>query len=87
MGMFDWIDVPCANPGCIGSVSFQSKAGKCDLIRYTLEDAPSVVLANIAGEAKVCPKCNQITALKTIVPITLLPILYKNPTPTIKKEK
>ena len=56
MGMFDRIWVNC--PQCGERVEFQSKAGKCGMFDYTLDNAPAWILADIMGEWNIC-KCGK----------------------------
>ena len=61
MGMFDSVYVKCAK--CGTEVEFQSKAGKCDLENYTINNAPPEILIDIDKEIGVCKECghyNQI---------------------------
>lgn len=56
MGMFDKLLVKC--PTCECPIEFQSKAGRCYLDEYTLEDCPLVVLADVASKPpEFCKGC------------------------------
>lgn len=61
MGMFDSVMVPC--PKCETPVEFQSKAGDCQMDRYTLEDAPAELLLDIMNEPHYCQNCGEWVAL------------------------
>lgn len=59
MGMFDTLHFQC--PKCGGTVSEQSKAGKCSLVDYGLADAPLLIIADINDEGNAgrlfCDHC------------------------------
>ena len=61
MGMFDSVIVQC--PNCGKGMEFQSKAGDCDLISYTLESAPSEILMDIMNDPQFHQACGQWVAL------------------------
>ena len=68
MGMYDSLFVKCP---CGKEIEFQSKAGDCWLIRYTIFDAPPKVAADLAGKSKQCD-CGRTVDLWTqpiIVPM------------------
>jgi len=47
MGMFDSVFAPC--PVCGKLLEFQSKAGKCDLKKYTHTSVPAEIAADLIG--------------------------------------
>lgn len=51
MGTYDSVSVQCP---CGREFEFQSKAGGCAMARYTLDDAPPAVKADIIGQAVEC---------------------------------
>jgi hypothetical protein len=61
MGLFDSTMVPCHNCGKL--VEFQSKAGDCEMYRYTLEDAPTEILRDIVNCPEYCRACDRWLAL------------------------
>ena len=71
MGLFDSVYVPC--PSCGEKHEFQSKAGDSYLNRYTLDDAPDVVLADIGGAQATC-KCGLTFAIRTEVRWEVIPL-------------
>ncbi len=55
MGCYDTVRFPCPY-GCGQFVEAQSKAGDCHLRVYSLEDAPPIIVADIAAPHKhYCP--------------------------------
>ena len=52
MGMFDRVMVDC--PNCGDRVELQSKAGNCNLDKYTLETAPVQILVDIMNIPEHC---------------------------------
>lgn len=54
MGMFDRVYIDC--PKCATLTEVQSKAGKCDLGSYSLNDAPAKILLDIQNTQLYCPK-------------------------------
>jgi transcription elongation factor Elf1 len=50
MGLFDEVAIQC--PNCGKTTTFQSKYGPCNCERYSLEDAPLLVIADINDEGK-----------------------------------
>jgi len=63
MGVFDTVCVPC--PGCGREHEFFSYADPY-LDRFTLDNAPDVVLADISGQQQACG-CGFIFAIVTKV--------------------
>lgn len=61
MGMFDSLIVQC--PSCSQEVEFQSKGGKCQLIRYTCQDIPMDVLGGCINDEAQCA-CGKILGLQ-----------------------
>lgn len=57
MGMYDTLNVPCPHCGYINSL--QSKAGPCGLYDYTIDDAPYVVVQDLANERQYCLECSK----------------------------
>jgi C4-type Zn-finger protein len=68
MGMFDTIHIAC--PNCGATLDFQSKAGPCSLLDYTLDSAPPEVLAGLTGEKGtcVCGACVEFQVRVIIIP-------------------
>ncbi len=55
MGTYDSVWMKC--PRCDDKVEFQSKAGKCILEHFTMEDVPRNVAQDILGQTTICEKC------------------------------
>lgn len=62
MGMFDRVWVDC--PKCGQEVEFQSKAGECVLMDYTLETAPPNVQVDLIGDNSQCNKCGHVVGIR-----------------------
>jgi len=56
MGLFDSVYVDC--PACGTKVQFQSKAGECAMLEYTLFDCPPAIAGDLLGKREVC-RCGQ----------------------------
>ena len=67
MGMFDSVYATC--PKCSQKVEFQSKAGECLLLRYSVDSVPPEIARDIEGDIEACPKCGEVLKLKTTQPI------------------
>lgn len=65
MGMFDSVNVFC--PACGAEVEFQSKAGECCLLEYSLDNMPASVAADLNGESCVCDCGKTITLITQCV--------------------
>jgi len=77
MGMFDSVYVPC--PRCGKEHEFQSKAAPDPCLnRYTLDDAPDVVLADIGGGTVAC-ECGLTFAIVVRVLAGVVPLTSANP--------
>lgn len=55
MGCFDTVTTTC--PLCGFVMEFQSKAGNCNLERYSTRQVPIEIAADLAGASKVCKNC------------------------------
>jgi hypothetical protein len=62
MGMFDSVFVEC--PNCGDLVEFQSKAGRCNLDRYSIKSVPLIIAEDLAGEITQC-KCGELLEINT----------------------
>ncbi|HKZ41299.1 MAG TPA: hypothetical protein VJ044_10085 [Candidatus Hodarchaeales archaeon] len=62
MGMYDTLHLTC--PHCHKHTEFQSKASKCDLIDYTIYDAPLTILADAQSEELYCDNCRKKFVLR-----------------------
>ena len=62
MGMFDIVYVEC--PECSRMIEFQSKAGNCNLDRFTKRDVPPVIAIDLDGESELC-KCGHLVQFFT----------------------
>jgi ribosomal protein S27AE len=73
MGCFDSIIVEC--PACGTEVEFQTKAGDCNLDRFTLEEAPLIVLADCVDRRLRCKKCGRTIGLvaRALAKVVLYP--------------
>ena len=67
--MFDSLYVEC--PECGKPITFQSKAGYCTLMHYTLENVPGVIAADLDGKIEYCSCGNKIE-----LRLTAKPVLY-----------
>lgn len=63
MGMFDSVVCKCRNKDCEAEIEFQSKAGICDLNRYSIDEVPLSVAEDIDGQTEVCKKCQFETTI------------------------
>lgn len=50
MGMFDSVFVKC--PKCNKLIEFQSKAGKCNLLRYSHKSVPAEIAADLSNHER-----------------------------------
>ncbi len=66
MGMFDSVFVRC--PKCGEEVEFQSKAGVCELKRYSANNVPPEIAQDISGDVQSC-ECGEMLKLITARPI------------------
>ncbi len=48
MGCYDTVIIKC--PNCNKSFSLQSKSGRCNLVTYTIDNAPLVIIADLNEE-------------------------------------
>ena len=55
MGCFDTVYAQC--PKCDHQISFQSKAGNCNLVGYPLYSVPVEIAADLHGASKACENC------------------------------
>lgn len=65
MGMFDSVYVSCPNCGVV--VELQSKAGKCELKRYKMVEAPAQLLLDLADRNETCSHCGKSFYLRVQV--------------------
>lgn len=62
MGLFDSVYAPCAH--CGAEIEYQSKADEdACLNRYTVETAPTHILADVLNSPEFCRHCEKWTAL------------------------
>lgn len=66
MGMFDSVFVRC--PKCGGDVEFQSKAGPCELRRYSADSVPPEIAESITGDVSSC-SCGERLKIRPAAPI------------------
>lgn len=64
MGCFDSVWVACR--GCGNPIEFQSKAGECGLLSYSVDDAPLGILADIDGDSEACLKCGRVARFRIV---------------------
>jgi hypothetical protein len=80
MGMseypFDEVVILC--PECSTPNIIQSKAGDCCLASYSLDTAPTVIIADIANEPMYCNECNTRYKLAVKVETKIVPITDEN---------
>jgi DNA-directed RNA polymerase subunit RPC12/RpoP len=57
MGMFDSVYLEC--PGCGHKQEVQSKAGPCEMMIYTKDNAPAEVLLDVSREIVTCEECGE----------------------------
>lgn len=58
MGCFDTVRIPC--PHCHQRLEYQSKAYRCNLETYELEEAPAPILGDLAFHPRfTCPNCSK----------------------------
>ena len=56
MGCFDVVKFQCQ---CTGWVTWQSKAGKCRLDEFTVDEAPAAILIDLANWTESCGRCGK----------------------------
>lgn len=61
MGLFDSVMGKC--PTCGHEIEFQSKAGFCEMLVYTVDDAPQDVLMDVLNEPHYCQNCGEWSCL------------------------
>jgi predicted RNA-binding Zn-ribbon protein involved in translation (DUF1610 family) len=61
MGMYDSVIARC--PNCGNIIEWQSKAGKCSLYTFDIEEVPVEIAVDIAGETVECPECGELTTV------------------------
>jgi hypothetical protein len=66
MGMFDSVFARC--PKCGEEVEFQSKAGACDLKRYSMHSVPPEIAQTLIGDTQRCT-CGEMLTLTVARPI------------------
>jgi len=57
MGCYDTVFGKC--PTCFAVMSYQSKAGSCDLIDYEEDAVPIEIAMALEGETKYCSICGK----------------------------
>ena len=62
MGCFDSLIVKC--PQCKHDIEFQSKAGKCFLNDFSLEDCPTEILGDLHNQTETCQNCGYGATIK-----------------------
>ena len=73
MGMYDTVVLYC--PKCSEEVDFQSKAGDCELNRYTVDFVPVEIAKAINGNTRKC-KCGYEVTIKTKYDIGTVPMEF-----------
>lgn len=68
MGIYDSVVVACTQDNCNGVIEFQSKAGKCQLSTFSINEVPLAIAESINGEIENCPKCGKSHSL--LIPLT-----------------
>ena len=66
MGMFDSVIARC--PKCGSEVEFQSKAGECQLRRYSINSVPPEIAQSLVGDIETCG-CGEMLKLAVARPI------------------
>lgn len=62
MGMFDSVIVPC--PKCNeDQIEFQSKAGKCELVDYSVQSVPMEIALDIDNTSESCRTCGHTVTI------------------------
>ena len=61
MGTYDTIVVLC--PNCGARVHFQSKAGICQMLEYTVAEAPAEIKADLITRKEKCTGCGKTVKL------------------------
>lgn len=62
LGMFDILQVKC--PSCGDNVTFQSKAGPCEMATYHPSHVPAVVANDLNGKIEQCRSCEQYVVVR-----------------------
>ena len=57
MGTHDMVVVNCLK--CGGRIEFQSKAGPCKLVEYSIHDVPAEIEADLEGAYQRCHGCGE----------------------------
>lgn len=61
MGCPDYVRVAC--PMCKEQITFQSKAGQCSCLDFSLDSVPVSIATDLDGEQKVCSNCDTTVTL------------------------
>ncbi len=69
MGCFDSLYVDC--PKCNTPVEWQSKAGKCYLNQYTINDLPPAIAGDLHNQSARCDNCGTVLVVHTNVRVTV----------------
>jgi hypothetical protein len=76
MGMFD--EVRCTCPVCQkGVISWQSKAGDCELHDYDIELVPVEIAKDIQGTIEVCSECGARFTIERFFNIDKVPMFIR----------
>lgn len=76
MGMFDSVFARC--PKCGEEVKFQSKAGACQLQRYSMNNVPLEIAQDLVGAVQSC-QCGEMLKLAVARPIERVQMILDVP--------
>jgi hypothetical protein len=62
MGLYDEVSIIC--PYCNQLFYWQSRAGECKLITYSLNDAPANIVEDLLGDIVWCNHCKKIISFR-----------------------
>lgn len=62
MGCFDSVVVVC--PECETEIQFQSKAGECSMLNYSIDEVPVEIALDLHKKTVRCDKCFTALTLK-----------------------
>ncbi len=65
MGMFDTVHIIC--PTCKHKIEIQTKAGRCNLLRYHSDNVPADIAMSLNKREETCA-CGATIQIKAIVP-------------------
>ena len=75
MGVFDSVIAKCS---CGAPLDFQSKAGRCALLRYHFTSVPAEIAVDIIDQTRTCDNCGEEWIVKANIPrvaVSVVPVI------------